>query len=127
MKEAPRGVSMERKADYPPEIREAIGRRARELYERSGRLPGHDLQNWCQAEAEIIREHSGRPAIIVKVGGVLYTGEYERAQSGGYQAAEWDPGDPIPVRVAGDKLYLRRPNGRELATTIVKRSPKANR
>jgi hypothetical protein len=118
---------MERRTDYPPQLREAISRRARELYERSGKLPGHDLENWCQAEAEIIHEPSARPAVIINVGGVLYTGEYERAQSGGYQAGEWKAGDPVPVRLSADKLYLRRPNGRELATTIVKRSPKANR
>jgi hypothetical protein len=27
----------------------------------------------------------------------------------------------VPVRLSGDKLYLRRPNGQELQTTIVKR------
>jgi hypothetical protein len=117
---------MERKADYPPEIREAISHRARKLYERGGRLPGRDLDNWCQAEAEIIHEYLTRASIVVNVGGVLYTGEYERAQSGGYQAGEWKAGDPVPVRLSGDKLYLRRPNGRELATTIVKRSGETN-
>lgn len=118
---------MERKADYPPEIRAAISQRARELYERGGRLPGHDLENWCQAEAEITREYSARASIVVNVGGVLYTGEYEPARSGGYHAGEWKAGDPVPVRLCGDKLYLRRPNGRELVATIVKRSPKTNR
>ncbi|MGD0988003.1 MAG: DUF2934 domain-containing protein [Candidatus Sulfotelmatobacter sp.] len=108
----------------PPEMQEAIRKRASELYERSGQVAGHDLENWCQAEAEIVREFSAgsaRPAVIVNVGGVVYTGEYEPAHADGYVAGEWKPGDPVPVRLAGEKLYLRRPNGRELATTIIKR------
>jgi hypothetical protein len=103
---------------------EAIGRRATELYQRSGAVPGHDLDNWCAAEAEIIRESAGyrtRLAIVVNVNGVVYTGEYESAAAEGYVPGEWKPGDPVPVRFSGDKLYLLRGNGRELETTIVKR------
>jgi hypothetical protein len=33
---------------------EEIARRAREIYERSGRRPGRDLENWLQAERELI-------------------------------------------------------------------------
>jgi len=112
-------------------VRDAIRRRAQELYERSGKLPGHDLENWCQAETEIMREHSARTprsAIVVNVGGVQYTAEYDPATSSGYKAGEWKQGDPVPVRFSGDKLYLRRANGRELVTTIVKQSsePQSN-
>ena len=32
---------------------EAIGRRAYELYEARGRLPGHELEDWLAAEAEL--------------------------------------------------------------------------
>ena len=39
----------------------------------------------------------------------------------GYAAGEWKPGDSVPIRFAGDKLFLLRSNGRELQTTIVKR------
>jgi hypothetical protein len=52
---------------------------------------------------------------------VVYTGEYEATTAEGYTPGEWKAGDPVPVRLAGDKLYLRRPNGKELQTTIVKR------
>ena len=62
-----------------------------------------------------------RRAVVVNVRGVLYTGEYESRAAEGYIPGEWKPGDPVPVRLAGDKLYLRRPNGRELQTTTVKR------
>jgi hypothetical protein len=109
---------------YSPQVQEAIRRRATELYRRSGKVEGHDVENWCQAEAEIVREmsmHPARSAVVVNVQGVVYTGEYEAASADGYTAGEWKPGDPVPTRLAGDKLYLRRPNGRELETTIVKR------
>jgi hypothetical protein len=110
--------------NHSPHLDEAIRRRATELYQRGGALEGHDAENWCQAEAEILRESGTRGvrrAVVVNVRGVVYTGEYESASADGYTPGEWKPGDPIPVRLAGDKLYLRRPDGRELKTTIVKR------
>ncbi len=109
---------------HPPELREAIRRRAAELFQRGGRLEEHDMENWCRAEAEILREsasHSIRRDIVVNIQGVVYTGEYESASVGDYTTGEWEWGSPVPVRFAGDKLFLRRPNGCELQTTIVKR------
>jgi Protein of unknown function (DUF2934) len=110
--------------NHSPEMREAIRRRATELYQQSGAIEGHDTENWCQAEAEILREsapHLVRRAVIVNVQGVVYTGEYDSTAADGYTPGEWKSGDSVPVRLSGDKLYLRRPNGRELQTTIVKR------
>jgi hypothetical protein len=110
--------------DDSPQLQEAIHRRATELFERSGAVQGHDAENWYQAEAEILREASAqgiRRAVVVNVSGVVYTGEYESTSADGYMPGEWKPGDPIPVRLAGDKLFLRRPNGRVLQTTVVKR------
>jgi hypothetical protein len=106
------------------QLEEAIRRRARELYVHSGGLEGHDAANWHQAEAEILRESAvfgARRAVVVNVQGVVYTGEYESTSANGYTPGEWKPGDPVAVRLAGDKLYLRRRNGQELKTTIVKR------
>jgi Protein of unknown function (DUF2934) len=37
-------------------LKQAITRRAQELYEARGRGEGHALQDWLQAEAEILRE-----------------------------------------------------------------------
>ena len=106
------------------EIRELIRRRAAELFLKGGEVLGHDNENWLQAEAEILRESAATPvrrAIVVNVEGVVYTGEYEFSSAEGYLPGEWKPGDPVPIRLAGDKLYLRRPNGRELRTTVVKK------
>ncbi len=32
---------------------EEVSRRAFEIWERNGRMPGQDLENWLQAEAEL--------------------------------------------------------------------------
>jgi hypothetical protein len=52
---------------------------------------------------------------------MVFTREYDAAAADDYIPGEWKAGDPAPVRSAGDKLYLGRPNGRELRTTIVTR------
>jgi hypothetical protein len=106
-------------------FRGAIQRRAEEIYIRGGRIPGRDIENWIQAEREILREaeeHSSRrTAVVVKVDAVRYVGEYKAELKDGYTPGEVAPGDPIWVRFEGDKMFVRRPNGRELETTIVKR------
>jgi len=108
----------------PSALQERIRTRAEELYRRSGAAEGHDLENWRQAEAEIMRENASqasRPAVVINVEGVVYTGEYDVVAAGGYLPGEWKVGDRVPVRLQGDRLFLRRPNGRELETSIVKR------
>jgi len=109
-----------------PDQHEAIRRRAEEIYIRNGRLPGRDLENWAQAEQEILRESAAPPArrtaVIVKVNGTEYVGEYIAASSDGYLPGEFGPGAVVPVRFHGDKMLVKRPNGKILETTIVKRS-----
>ena len=103
---------------------EAIRRRAEEIYIRSGRIPGHDLENWAQAEQEIKRETAGaspRKAVVVRVNGVEYFGEYRPDDCDGYQPGELGKGKVVPVRFAGNKMFVKRPNGKELETTIVKK------
>lgn len=105
----------------------AIRQRAEEIYVRSGRIPGRDLQNWAQAEAEIRRElerqnASQLRAIVVRVGGVQYVGEYDAAASNGYAPGEFAPGAAVPVRFQGQKMYVGRPNGRELETALVRQA-----
>jgi hypothetical protein len=106
------------------ELQNAIRARAEELYRQGGGAEGHDVENWCRAEAEILRETTAafaRPAVVINVEGVVYTGEYDTASADGYLPGEWKVGDRVPVRLEGDKLFLRRPNGRELETCVVKR------
>jgi hypothetical protein len=102
----------------------AISRRAREIYERSGKVAGHDVENWTQAEAELAREHSRlsdrRLALVIRVGGVRYVGEYDLASANGYAPGEFVSGDPVPVRFVGDKMLVERPNGKMLETSIAR-------
>jgi Protein of unknown function (DUF2934) len=106
-----------------PEIEDTIRFRAEEIFIRSGRKPGQDTENWFQAEQEVLTEFAGRKArrtaIVISVKGVQYVGEYEAWASGGYSPGEFGPRDPVPVRFEGNKMFVKRPNGRELETTIV--------
>lgn len=104
---------------------QAIRRRAEEIYVRNGKVPGRDLENWMQAEEEILRESfqapTSRKAVVVKVNGVQYVGEYDLNASGGYTPGELAKGSAIPVRFAGNKMFVKRRNGMELQTTVVKK------
>jgi hypothetical protein len=106
-------------------MHEAIGRRAEEIYARNGRVPGHDLQNWTQAEAEIFHESvrvpTKRAAIVVKVNGIQYVGEYDAVSADGYTPGEFAAGEPVPVRFDGNKMFVQRANHTELETDIVKK------
>jgi Protein of unknown function (DUF2934) len=112
----------------PPDQHEAIRRRAEEIYIRNGRIPGRDVENWAQAEQEILREAASsqarRTAIIVRVEGVEYVGEYKAASCDGYAPGEFGTGVSVPVRFHGDKMFVKRPNGKILETTIVKKTEK---
>src|SRR5437867_1901420 len=43
---------------------EEIAQRAFELFEKSGRLPGHDVENWLNAEKQLMAGR--RPAVQAK-------------------------------------------------------------
>ncbi len=106
-------------------LHEAIRRRAEEIYHRNGRIPGNDLENWTQAEAEIMGElahrRARRTAIVIKVNGVQYVGEYNLESAAGYSPGEFSPGESTSVRFDGDRMFVRRPNGTELETTVVEK------
>lgn len=110
-------------ASSTSELQKAIRHRAEEIYERSGRIEGRDVQNWIQAEAELRSESQSAPrrnaAIVVKVEGVSYVGEYSATSADGYAPGEFALGDPVPVRLKGGWMYVKRPNGKELQTRVV--------
>lgn len=105
---------------------EAIRRRAEEIYIRNGSVPGRDLENWARAEKEILRESAGvspgKTAIIIKIDGIEYVGEYDLATADGYQPGEFGPGAAVSVRFHGNKMLVKRPSGKVLETTIVRKS-----
>ena len=106
------------------DLHEAIRRRAEEIYIRKGRIAGHDLENWAQAEREIWHEaelRGCRPAVVVSVNGVRYVGEYRLESSDGYVPGEISAGGKVFVRLDGDRMFISRPNGKELETRIVQK------
>lgn len=114
------------RANETDDLRESIRSRAEEIYIRSGRIPGRDLENWSQAEKEIRRElekPARRRAILVRIQGVNYIGEYHAETSDAYMPGEFQHGEFIRIRIAGNRMFVRRPNGKELETRIVKTLP----
>lgn len=121
-------TSSYRATDLKPSIdlQDAIRQRAEEIYIRNGRIAGRDLENWAQAESEIRAEAAAsqvecRRAIVIRINGTQYVGEYRAEISDGYLPGEFEAGAPIPVRLENDKMFVTRPDGRELETTIVKK------
>jgi len=107
-----------------PDMHEAIRRRAEEIYIRNGRVPHRDLENWAQAEREIQAEaelQGRRTAVVVSVNGVRYVGEYRMESSDGYVPGEISAGGKVSVRLDGDRMFISRPNGKELETRIVQK------
>lgn len=110
----------------PPEVEEAIRRRAEKLYEERGRVPGHQVEDWLHAEAEVLREFDlarpPKPALVViRFEGASYTGEYDANRCDGYTPGEFRTGAPVEVRFAADHMYVKRPNGKELETRVVRK------
>jgi len=40
---------------------EEIAKRAYKLFEKKGRAPGHDMENWLQAEAQLMADRKAKP------------------------------------------------------------------
>jgi hypothetical protein len=110
----------------PDDFREAIRRRAEEVFVRNGRVTGRDVDNWMQAEKEILQEAAAssarHPAVVINVNGIPFVGEYPSAFADGYAPGEFAAGDAVPVRFEGNHMFVQRPNGRELKTTLVKQA-----
>jgi hypothetical protein len=58
--------------------------------------------------------------ISVQLGDLTYVGRYEPTWSWG-KPPNWIIGDPIEVRIDSNKMFLKKPDGKELKTKIVKR------
>ncbi|HKU25720.1 MAG TPA: DUF2934 domain-containing protein [Candidatus Sulfotelmatobacter sp.] len=101
------------------ELRETIRKRAEEIYIESGKAPGNDLENWTQAEAEVMGGRLPRRAsIVVEVNGVQFAGEYSTDSCGGYKPGEFEAGQELALRFDGQKMFIKRTDGSELETTI---------
>jgi Protein of unknown function (DUF2934) len=47
-----------RATESPVDIQQQVRRRAFELYEQRGREDGHDLEDWLQAESELVQQRT---------------------------------------------------------------------
>jgi len=47
-----------RATESPVDIQEQVRRRAFDLYEQRGRKDGHDLDDWLQAESELVQNRT---------------------------------------------------------------------
>ena len=47
-----------RSVESPLDLQEHVRRRAFELYEQRGREDGHELDDWLQAESEIVQQRA---------------------------------------------------------------------
>jgi hypothetical protein len=47
---------MARKDGYKGQLNEKIKKIAQSLYEKRGRIPGHELDDWLEAEKIVMRE-----------------------------------------------------------------------
>jgi hypothetical protein len=124
------GATQRRPPEADGDVREAIERRARELWEQRGRVDGHAEEDWRQAEAEILKARAEaatrvatRPAfILIKAGDFTYTGEYDLGHCDCYRPGDLRRGTSLTVRFEGEKMYVKLPNGRELETRVVRRT-----
>lgn len=109
-----------------PEIEEAIRRRAEKLYEERGRAPGHEVEDWVKAEAEVLHEieieSAPKPAFVsIRFEGAVFTGEYDAKRCDGYVPGEFRAAAPVEIRFETGKMYVKRPNGKELETRVVRK------
>jgi hypothetical protein len=49
-------------------LHDEIAKVAHELYEKSGRMPGRDLENWLEAEKIVMARHKGQKKTSSKAG-----------------------------------------------------------
>lgn len=68
---------------------------------------------------ELASEAPRKTAIVVRVDGEEYVGEYAPESADGYVPGEFGTGASVPVRFRGNKMLVLRPNGKVLETTIV--------
>jgi hypothetical protein len=60
-------------------------------------------------------------AITVAIDGIAVTGEYESRWARSYKPSDLVVGDEIDAKIEGKKLVIKRPDGKELKATIIKR------
>jgi hypothetical protein len=77
--------------------------------------------NWAQAESEIwleMEKAERRTADVIDGSGVRCV-RYDSKACDGDSPGEFPSRQELPIRFEGEKMFVQRPNGSELETTIV--------
>jgi hypothetical protein len=88
---------------------------------QAGKLVDVDSQLYSKlvGDTTVIRHQND---LSVRVGDVIYIGEcHEKRHWSSCRPGNWIVGDPIEVWIEKDSMYLRKPNGGDVRTKIVKR------
>lgn len=59
--------------------------------------------------------------ISIELDGMVYVGSYYPRWRWSYSPTDFIVNDPVEVRIDGNHLVIKRPNGKELKTAIVRR------
>jgi HSP20 family molecular chaperone IbpA len=101
-------VSMDRISKRANSFHESVARRAFQLFQNRGRVPGHDVDDWRCAEAELL--HSAHIE-AAELDGVLMV----RAEVAGFRASELEVGiEPRRLFITGERVARSHPAGRKL-------------
>lgn len=89
-----------------------------------------DVAPYKQPNAPIIAPNNGYPVVIssatdmftVTVGfsGMSYSANFRQTRD--FRSSSLIVGDPIPARLDGDKLILRKPDGKEVKAKVTRRA-----
>jgi hypothetical protein len=89
-----------------------------------------DIAPYRQSNAPIIAPNNGYPVLIptdqnmititVALNGMSYSANFR--QSRDFKSSTLVVGDSILARLDGDKLVLRKPNGKEIKATVTRRA-----
>ncbi|HEX8949379.1 MAG TPA: DUF2934 domain-containing protein [Dissulfurispiraceae bacterium] len=85
------------------ELHEEVARVARELYEKSGRVHGRDLENWLEAERIVKARHGGRGDGNGKEGAEAEEAKPKKAAAMKASAKKTEPKKPAAKKTKAKK------------------------
>jgi hypothetical protein len=59
--------------------------------------------------------------LSVQLGDMVYVGSYWPRTRWSYSPTDFIVNDPVQVKIDGKHMYLKRPDGKELKTTVIQR------
>jgi hypothetical protein len=59
--------------------------------------------------------------LSVQLGDMVYVGSYWPRTRWSYSPTDFIVNDPVQVKIEGKHMYVKRPDGKELKTTVIQR------